>query len=114
MDTTCLGQETGVGVADVLFGDFNPAGKLTVTFPRSVGQLPAYYNRKPTARRGYLFTSKQPLLPFGHGLNHTTFDYSNLQVSPAQIRPKGQTKVRLTVSNTASELKSCNSTFVIW
>jgi beta-glucosidase len=95
-----LGQETGVGVADVLFGDVNPAGKLAVTFPRSVGQLPAYYNRKPTARRGYLFTSKEPLFPFGYGLSYTTFDYSNLQIQPAQIRPKDQTKVSVTVSNT--------------
>jgi len=95
-----LGQETGVGVADVLFGDFNPAGKLAVTFPRSVGQLPAYYNRKPTARRGYLFTSKEPLFPFGYGLSYTTFDYSNAKVSPAQIRPQDQTKVSVTVSNT--------------
>ena len=95
-----LGQETGVGVADVLFGDFNPAGKLTVTFPRSVGQLPSFYNRKPSARRGYLFTSKEPLFPFGFGLSYTTFDYSNLQVSPAQIRPKDETKVSVTVRNT--------------
>ena len=95
-----LGQETGAGVADVLFGDFNPAGKLTVTFPRSVGQLPAYYNRKPTARRGYLFTSKEPLFPFGYGLSYTTFDYTNLKLSLAQIRPQDQTKVSVTVSNT--------------
>jgi beta-glucosidase len=94
-----LGQETGVGVADVLFGDFNPAGKLTVTFPRSVGQLPAYYNRKPTARRGYLFTSKEPLFPFGFGLSYTTFNYSKVKVSPAQIRPQDQTRVSVTVSN---------------
>ena len=94
-----LGQETGVGVADVLFGDFNPSGKLTVTFPRSVGQLPAYYNRKPTARRGYLFTSKEPLFPFGFGLSYTTFNYSNVEVSPAQIRPQDQTRVSVTVSN---------------
>ena len=99
-----LGQETGVGVADVLFGDFNPAGKLAVTFPRSVGQLPAYYNRKPTAKRGYLFTSKEPLFPFGYGLSYTTFEYSNLQVSPAQIRPKDQTKVSVTVSNTGKRV----------
>jgi beta-glucosidase len=95
-----LGQETGVGVADVLFGNFNPAGKLAVTFPRSVGQLPAYYNRKPTARRGYLFTSKEPLFPFGYGLSYTTFAYSNVKVSPAQIRPQDQVKVSVTVSNT--------------
>jgi len=95
-----LGQETGVGVADVLFGDYNPAGKLPVTFPRSVGQLPAYYNRKPTARRGYLFTSKEPLFPFGYGLSYTNFEYSNLKVSPAQMGPAGQTKVSVTVTNT--------------
>ena len=95
-----LGQETGVGVADVLFGDFNPAGKLAVTFPRSVGQLPVYYNRKPTTRRGYLFTSKEPLFPFGYGLSYTTFEYANLKVSPAQIKPHDQTKVSVTVSNT--------------
>ena len=94
-----LGQETGVGVADVLFGDYNPAGKLPVTFPRSVGQLPAYYNRKPTARRGYLFTSKEPLFPFGYGLSYTTFAYSDLKVSPSQIGPAGQTKVSVTVTN---------------
>jgi beta-glucosidase len=95
-----LGQETGVGIADVLFGDFNPAGKLTVTFPRSVGQLPAYYNRKPTAKRGYLFTSKEPLFPFGYGLSYTTFGYSNLKVRPAQIKLQDQTKVSITVTNT--------------
>ena len=94
-----LGQETGVAVADVLFGDYNPAGKLAVTFPRSVGQLPAYYNRKPTARRGYLFTSKEPLFPFGYGLSYTTFAYSKLNVSPAQIGPAGQAKVSVTVTN---------------
>ena len=95
-----LGQETGVGVADVVFGDFNPGGKLAVTFPRSVGQLPAYYNRKPMARRGYLFTSKEPLFPFGYGLSYTTFDYADLKVSPAQIKPQEQAKVSVTVSNT--------------
>ena len=94
-----LGQETGIGIADVLFGDYNPSGKLTVSFPRSVGQLPIYYNRKPTARRGYLYTSKQPLFPFGYGLSYTSFEYSNLRVSPAQIGSAGQTKVNVTVTN---------------
>jgi len=75
---------------------------LAVTFPRSVGQLPAYYNRKPTARRGYLFTSKEPLFPFGYGLSYTTFNYSNLNVSPAQIRAQDQTEVTVTVSNTGN------------
>jgi beta-glucosidase len=95
-----LGQETGVAVADVLFGDYNPAGKLPVSFPRSVGQLPIYYNQKPSARRGYLFTNKDPLFAFGHGLSYTTFAYSNLNVSPAKITTNGQTKVSVTVTNT--------------
>ena len=95
-----LGQETGVGVADVLFGDYNPAGKLTISFPRSVGQLPIYYSQKPTARRGYLFTSKEPLFPFGFGLSYTTFEYSNLKVDQARIGPGGQAKVTVTVTNT--------------
>jgi len=95
-----LGQETGVGVADVLFGDYNPAGKLTISFPRSVGQLPLYYNRKPTARRGYLFANKEPLFPFGFGLSYTTFAYSDLKLDPAKIGVNGKTKVSVTVTNT--------------
>jgi beta-glucosidase len=95
-----LGQETGAAVADALFGDANPSGKLPVSFPRSVGQLPIYYNHKPTAKRGYLFTSKEPLFPFGHGLSYTTFEYSNLKVAPAQIGPAGRAEVSVTVKNT--------------
>ena len=95
-----LGQETGVGVADVLFGDYNPAGKLAISFPRSVGQLPLYYNRKPTARRGYLFSNKEPLFPFGFGLSYTTFGYSDLKISPAKIGPGDSAKVSVTVTNT--------------
>ena len=95
-----LGQETGAGVADVLFGDYNPAGKLTISFPRSVGQLPLYYNRKPTARRGYLFANKEPLFPFGFGLSYTTFAYSDLKISPAKIGVAGEAKVSVTVTNT--------------
>jgi beta-glucosidase len=94
-----LGEETGTGVADVLFGDYNPAGKLPVSFPRSVGQLPIYYNYKPTAKRGYLYTSKEPLFPFGYGLSYTTFEYSNLKISPAQIGPGGQAQVSVTITN---------------
>jgi beta-glucosidase len=95
-----LGQETGIAVADVLFGDYNPAGKLPISFPRSVGQLPIYYNHKPTARRGYLYTSKDPLFPFGHGLSYTTFEYSAVKVAPAQIGPNGRAEVSVTVTNT--------------
>jgi len=95
-----LGEETGTGVADVLFGDYNPSGKLPVSFPRTVGQLPIYYNHKPTAKRGYLYTSKEPLFPFGHGLSYTTFAYSDLKVSPQQIGPAGSATVTVTVTNT--------------
>jgi len=95
-----LGQETGVAVADVLFGDYNPGGKLSVSFPRSVGQLPIYYNQKPSGRRGYLFTNKEPLFPFGYGLSYTTFSYSAPSISPARMNTDGQTKVSVTVTNT--------------
>jgi beta-glucosidase len=95
-----LGQETGTAAADVLFGDYNPAGKLAVSFPRSVGQLPIYYNYKPSAKRGYLFANKEPLFPFGYGLSYSTFDYSNLKVTPERIGPGGQATVTVTVTNT--------------
>ncbi|HEV2863554.1 MAG TPA: glycoside hydrolase family 3 N-terminal domain-containing protein [Pyrinomonadaceae bacterium] len=95
-----LGQETGVAAADVLFGDYNPAGKLAVSFPRSVGQLPIYYNHKPSARRGYLYTSKEPLYAFGHGLSYTTFSYSAPKVVPEKIGPAGEAAVTVTVTNT--------------
>ncbi len=95
-----LGEETGTAAADVLFGDYNPGGKLPVTFPRSVGQLPAYYNRKPTAKRGYLFTTTEPLFPFGHGLSYTTFSYGDVDVTPARIAAGGEATVAVSVTNT--------------
>jgi beta-glucosidase len=95
-----LGQETGVAAADVLFGDSTPGGKLPVSFPRSVGQLPVYYNQKPSAKRGYLFTSKEPLYPFGFGLSYTTFEYSNLKISPAKIGIGEKATVSISVTNT--------------
>jgi beta-glucosidase len=95
-----LGQETGTTVANVLFGDVNPGGKLPLTFPRSVGQLPAYYYQKPSAKRGYLFTSAEPLFPFGHGLSYTTFAYSNLKISPQRIGIGGKAGVSVDVTNT--------------
>jgi beta-glucosidase len=97
-----LGQEGGTAVAEVLFGDVNPGGRLPVTFPRSVGQLPLFYNQKPTAQRGYLFESKEPLFPFGHGLSYTTFTYGAPTVSPAQITPEGRIKESVDVTNTGS------------
>jgi len=95
-----LGQETGTAVADVLFGDYNPSGKLPVTIPRNVGQVPNYYYHKPTARRGYLFSNKDPLFAFGHGLSYTTFKYTNLRVSPDKTGPQGQATVSVEVANT--------------
>jgi beta-glucosidase len=97
-----LGQEGGTAFADVLFGDINPGGKLPITFPRSVGQIPAYYNHKPSARRSYLFTGNRPLFPFGHGLSYTTFKYDNLRMAPAKIKPDGQATVSVEVINTGA------------
>jgi beta-glucosidase len=95
-----LGQETGTAVADVLFGDYNPAGKLPITIPRNVGQVPNYYYHKPSARRGYLFSDKEPLFAFGHGLSYTTFKYANLRVTPDKTGPQGRATVTAEVTNT--------------
>ena len=95
-----LGQEGGTAVADVLFGDVNPGGKLTVTVPRSIGQLPVYYYRKPTAQMHYMDSTREPLYPFGWGLSYTTFEYSNLSVSPDSIVTSGSVEVSVQVTNT--------------
>jgi beta-glucosidase len=95
-----LGEETGTAAADVLFGDYNPGGKLTVTFPRSVGQLPIYYNKKPSARRGYLFSTTEPLFSFGFGLSYTTFKYSNLKITKPKINAGEETSVTVDITNT--------------
>ncbi len=84
-----LGQETGHGVADVLTGRVSPGGKLPVTIPRSVGQLPVFYNHKPSARRGYLFGETRPLFPFGFGLSYTKFEIAAPRL-PAASMPIGQ------------------------
>ena len=94
------GQESGVAVADVLFGDFNPGGKLPVTIPRSAGHLPAFYNHKPSARRGYLFDEVSPLYPFGYGLSYTTFEIANLRLEREEIAPDEATQVLVDVTNT--------------
>jgi len=95
-----LGQETGTAVADVLFGDVNPGGKLPVTVARDVGQLPVFYNHKPAARRGYVLDTIAPLFPFGFGLSYTTFTYSNLRLTANHILPTGRTRVSVDVQNT--------------
>ncbi|MBS1793193.1 MAG: glycoside hydrolase family 3 C-terminal domain-containing protein [Acidobacteria bacterium] len=95
-----IGQETGRAVADVLFGDVNPGGKLPITIPRSVGHLPVFYNHKPSARRGYLFDDVSPLYPFGYGLSYTTFRLENLKLAKKKIRRDGATRVSVEVKNT--------------
>ncbi|WP_300974942.1 glycoside hydrolase family 3 N-terminal domain-containing protein [Sphingomonas sp. LHG3406-1] len=99
-----LGQETGNAVADVLFGAVNPGGKLPVSFARSVGQLPMFYNRKPTARRGYLFDSTAPLYPFGHGLSYTRFDISAPRIDTPTIRVGDTARVSVDVANVGSRI----------
>lgn len=94
-----LGQETGTAVADVLFGDVNPSGKLPVSIPRSVGHLPVYYNYKPTARRGYVDGKINALYPFGFGLSYTTFQYSDPVLSHTTIAKHGTVEVTFNVRN---------------
>jgi beta-glucosidase len=97
-----LGQETGRAVAEVLFGDYNPGGKLPITIPRSAGHLPAFYNYKPTARRGFLFDDVTPLYPFGFGLSYTTFEIANLRLSKPKIGPKASTQALVELRNTGA------------
>jgi beta-glucosidase len=97
-----LGQETGRAVADVLFGRVSPSGKLTVTVPRSVGQLPDYYNHSPSRYRSYVLDDTTPLYPFGFGLSYAAFAYRNLQVSPASIARDGSAQVSVEVTNTGA------------
>ena len=95
-----LGQECGHAIADVLFGDFNPGGKLPISFPRSAGHLPVFYNYKPSARRGYLFDEVSPLFAFGYGLSYTNFEIKNLRLTKKKISSKGSTQVLVDVKNT--------------
>jgi beta-glucosidase len=104
------GERGGEAIADVLFGDYNPSGRLAITVPRSSGQLPAYYDYKPskaywigrgwTQHRGYVDMPGTPLYPFGYGLSYTHFEYSNLRIDPKQIYSEGDTKVLVDVQNT--------------
>lgn len=109
------GTEAGYAIADVLFGDVNPSGKLTSTFPRSVGQLPIYYAHKNTGRplsntegkfekfrSNYIDERNEPLFPFGFGLSYTTFDYSNLKISSDKMNFSGKLKVTVDVTNTGN------------
>jgi len=100
LDIWYLGQETGTAVAKALFGEVNPGGKLPVTIPRSVGQLPSVYNKKPTAHRGYLFDTIEPLWPFGFGLSYTTFEIENLKLEDTEIGVGESTTLQVEVVNT--------------
>jgi len=95
-----LGQETGNSVADVLFGQAAPGGKLPISFPRSAGHIPAYYNHKPTARRGYLWDDVSPAWSFGYGLSYTTFEVSPPTLSAASVKMSETPTVSVRVTNT--------------
>jgi beta-glucosidase len=102
LETWYAGQEGGTAVGEVLFGTVNPGGKLPITFPRSVGQLPVYYNRSPTSFRNYLDLTREPLWAFGFGLSYTTFALTNLKVGSPSIGPAGHTTVTVDVKNTGA------------
>ncbi|MDU8885880.1 beta-glucosidase BglX [Yeosuana sp. MJ-SS3] len=106
------GSEAGLAISDVLFGDVNPSGKLTTTFPRNVGQIPIYYNHKNTGRplgnsegkfekfkSNYFDVRNEPLYPFGYGLSYTTFDYSNLKLDKSSINMDSEITVSVDVTN---------------
>jgi beta-glucosidase len=96
------GEAGGKAVADVLFGNYNPGGKLPITFPKSVGQLPIYYNQKPSAIHRYVSESENPLYTFGYGLSYTTFEYSNFKLSNTYIKSNGEIKATVDVKNTGN------------
>jgi beta-glucosidase len=93
------GEAGGNAVADVLFGNFNPAGRLPITVPRSVGQLPFYYNMKPSTIHRYVSEKETPLYPFGFGLSYTEFSYNNLKLDKKTIQPDGKIKISVEVKN---------------
>lgn len=106
------GSETADAIADVLFGDINPSGKLTMTFPRSVGQIPIFYNHKNTGRpksqdvnfekfrSGYLDSRNSPLYPFGYGLSYTNFDYNDIELSKNAMDANGKITASVKITNT--------------
>jgi len=109
LETWHLGTEAGNAIADVLFGDYNPAGKITATFPVAVGQIPIYYNHKRTGRpiiEDFKFTSKyldipnEPLYPFGYGLSYTSFEYSDITLDKTEMGVNDTITATITVKNT--------------
>jgi len=115
LDVWFAGSEAGLAITDVLFGNENPSGKLTTTFPRSLGQVPIYYNAKNTGRplgnkegvfekfkSNYIDERNEPLFPFGYGLSYTTFEYSNLKVSSTKMLASETLKVTVDITNTGN------------
>ena len=106
IDAWNCGEKGGAAIADVLFGDYNPSGRLPVTVPRHVGQLPVYYNYMPTkagkVKSGYKNMSGEPLYEFGYGLSYTRFEYSNMSITPKEIGAGGEVHVSFDVKNTGS------------
>lgn len=99
------GEEGGNAVADVLFGDYNPSGKLPITFPKTPGQIPIYYSHKPSGARSqlwgdYVDMSTKPEFEFGYGLSYTTFKLSNLQIEPTKVSPNSKVKIKVDITNT--------------
>ena len=103
LDAWYPGEEGGHAVAGVLFGDYNPAGRLPVTFPLDVGQVPLIYNHRPTGRLDYYHDMPgEPLFPFGYGLSYTTFDYGNLRLGKSSVGADDSAVVRFTLTNTGA------------
>lgn len=101
------GEEGGYAVADVLFGKVNPGGKLPITFPRDIGQLPIFYNHKPSGNKSHMYTDYvslpvTPLFPFGHGLSYTTFAYGNLEIQKQKVTANQTVVISCQVTNTGS------------
>ena len=100
-----LGTQSGNAIAQVLYGDYNPSGKLPMTFPKSVGQIPIYYNYKNTGRawsQKYTDESNDPLYVFGHGLSYTNFSYSALELTAPEFDSKGSIEVSFVIKNTGN------------
>ena len=93
------GEEGGNAVADVLFGDYNPGGRLPTSFPQDAGQIPVNYSRRSSSFGNYVFTTSRPLFPFGHGLSYTKFEYSSLAISPEKVGPAGKVTISCDVKN---------------
>ena len=102
LESWYAGQEGGTAIGQVLFGDVNPGGKLPVTFPRHSGQLPVYYDRRPTSFRNHLDLTREPVWGFGFGLSYTTFQLDDLRVGSPTIGPGGRTDVTVRVRNTGA------------